>query len=271
VATESESGGRIRRARGRTITDPDTIQATLSTMWSLYRPGRRVQTPGAMPPDILGGPATPLSRHGDPLPADMNNPYWSIALLLPTSGTDRGRPELSTFFGQPDCLPVTRDDLTYTYSFAVPSPRDIDFLVAQLDGRAVIELGAGTGYWAWQLSQRNVDVLAYDSFHWADNQLISGIQYHPVHRGSVEKIAEHADRVLMLCWPDYDTPFARQALEAYSGDEVIYIGEGWGGCTGDDAFGEMLAEKWEHVASSPGHVNYYGIHSDVGVYRRAQR
>ncbi len=37
---------------------------------------------------------------------------------------------------------------------------------------------------------------------------------------------------------------ARQALEHYDGDTVIYVGEGPSGCTADDDFFEVLSGCW---------------------------
>jgi len=247
------------------ITDPDAIVDALRALWNAGGPQDKYT-------QFIGNGRTtrPLAetRHGAPGPEGVANPYWSIARQLPHT-VDRGIPDVLGWSGQLDGLPVSREMLTHTYSFAIPSPGDIEFLVTMLDGRKVIEVGAGTGYWAWQLSQQGVDVVAYDSHLWADEgRIASGIQYHPVPQGSVEKISEHPDRVLMLCWPDYNTPFADEALKAFTGDVLIYIGEGWGGCTGDDAFGGRLSREWGDPESSPSHVNFHGIHSHVGVYRR---
>ena len=50
--------------------------------------------------------------------------------------------------------------------------------------------------------------------------------------------------VVILSWPDYDTSFASQILEKMKpGQTLIYIGEGYGGCTGDDNFFNLLEEK----------------------------
>lgn len=56
----------------------------------------------------------------------------------------------------------TRHKLAEQYSWAIPSPGSLEFIVEQLDGRAVVEIGAGTGYWAWMLTQMGVDIRAYD-------------------------------------------------------------------------------------------------------------
>lgn len=58
------------------------------------------------------------------------------------------------------------------------------------------------------------------------------------------------------------------------GQMLVFEGEGEGGCTGDDAFFELLSSSFaEHVAQSrrlnAGHVQFPGIHDrwSVGVKR----
>ncbi len=88
-----------------------------------------------------------------------------------------------------------------------------------------------------------------------------------VRPGDASVAGRHPDRVLLLCWPPYDDPMARDALSAYGGDLVVYVGEPRGGCSGDDAFFDLLDRDWtlEHL-----HVpaRWEGAYDDVAVYRR---
>ena len=47
-------------------------------------------------------------------------------------------------------------------SWAVPSAEALE-VIAQVSGGRVVEVGAGTGYWAWLLTRRGVDVVAVDN------------------------------------------------------------------------------------------------------------
>ena len=76
-----------------------------------------------------------------------------------------------------------------------------------------------------------------------------------------------ADHALMLCWPPYDDDMAARALTRYQGDRVIYVGEGAGGCTGNDAFHAALAEQWDPIAHYE-IPQWDGIHDGVHVYAR---
>lgn len=160
----------------------------------------------------------------------------------------------------------------------------------------MVEIGAGGGYWSMLLQQHGVDVAAYDPEppgatddpHWH-----SGRAWTAVQQGDHAKSADHPTRTLLLCWPSYNEPWAAQAIEAYQGDTVIYVGEGPGGCTGDDRMHALLGDRsgcWHHdedyntvpcpedcLANVPalfGRVaevaipQWAGIHDTLSVFRR---
>ncbi len=56
--------------------------------------------------------------------------------------------------------------------------------------------------------------------------------------------AESEAEALVLCWPGYENPMAVRALRAFRGGLLVYMGEGRGGCTADDAFFEELRGGW---------------------------
>lgn len=174
-----------------------------------------------------------------------------------------------------------REDLVVRYAWAVPDPASLAFVAEQARGR-IVEIGAGTGYWAWQLSQLGVDVVAYDRHppdrggnHWhSPRHLETGNPtkepapvFFPVRRGGAPRAARHPDRTLLLCWPPYSGTVASRALRAYSGQRVIFIGEGEGGCTAEDAFFRALERGWIEVADHRP-VQWRGVHDWITVYDR---
>ena len=251
--------------------DQDVL-ATMALAASVASDLQRRWASGTPPTNQAGETSTPLARtpDGPPTPQGRCNPYWDIVRWLPvdTSEAESAARVNGNWGLNNDLYGCSRDALARVYTFAIPSPRDVEFLVRQLAGRAVLELGAGTGYWAWQLAQAGVDVRAVDSGQWIAGGYLSPVHYHPVHTGSIEQIAQHPHRVLMLCWPDDRKPFAAQALRAYSGNELIYIGENANGCIADEDFYYVLGSDWQLVAGSGGHINFTGLNSEVGHYRR---
>lgn len=212
------------------------------------------------------------------VPDGVSNPYWEIIRHTPTHDDflNGGLRPTGFWLGgdTPEMvrLGLWREHLVYRYAWSIPSPGDIAWLKERLDGQGVLEIGAGTGYWAWQMRQYGIDVLAYDTRSpLGRNPQVGGGPYAPVGHGGVPRAAQAGDRALFLCWPTYRHNWAHRALKLYEGDTVIYVGEGNGGCTADDGFHRELDENWTREALSPHHVSFFGIWCKLALWRRNAR
>lgn len=156
---------------------------------------------------------------------------------------------------------LSREVLVEKFAWSIPDPGSLEFIKGSFpSGASFVECGAGTGYWAYQLTQLGFDVTAFDAAY--RDEL-----WFPVQKGGVDDVAVSSAGVLFLCWPPYGTSMAFDALSAFKGDSLLYVGENYGGCTGDDAFFDLLSEEWVFEGSHSG-VNYFGIHDSVNVYSR---
>jgi hypothetical protein len=197
------------------------------------------------------------------------NPY-DVQTLDPVAIAERYR----------QTLWYRRKDLCAKYCWAIPDPDTIDFLV-QWAGQSVVEIGAGTGYFAWQLAQRGIPVHAYDiapphlctnnDYHSPHNEQheFTGQTrevYHSVAVGSPEVLERHAESTLLLCWPPMGD-MATRCLQYYPGNRLLYIGEWDGGCTADEDFFALLAKEWREAASRDP-VQWDGIHDVVYAFER---
>lgn len=139
----------------------------------------------------------------------------------------------------------TRASLIRRFGFATPTEEALE-AIAAASPRGVVELGAGTGYWARLLYERGVDVIAYDVSPppSSDNQWFAGVTpWYPVAHDDGLVVSEHADRTLLLVWPTRDESWAaRAAIEFHEagGRSLVYVGEGPGGPTGDDELHALL-------------------------------
>ena len=177
-------------------------------------------------------------------------------------------------------------------AWAVPNDRALEAL--QILGESILEIGAGTGYWAWLLSNAGVDIVAYDAADSHDGHK-HRFRHGMVRDGGVEQASskEHTGRALMLCWPDIvgDSAlddadrgtFGVDTLRAYSGDTVVYIGElgpgvvkaakGWGdpfppgGSSASAAFQIELMAGFE-LAQRVELPNWPPYNSHLTVWRR---
>ena len=136
----------------------------------------------------------------------------------------------------------------------------------------LVEIGAGTGYWTMLLRERGVDIIAYDLHPPVtgaeDNHFHQNVPtWTQVLQGGAECAAYHPKRAIFLCWPPI-SPMADEALLAYRGNCVIYIGEGHGNCTADDAFHYQLEKEWRHIKTVPV-LRWWGCHDGMMIYERA--
>jgi hypothetical protein len=156
------------------------------------------------------------------------------------------------------------------YAFGVP---DRAALAAIKKYAPIVELGAGTGYWAYLLRNRGVDIVAYDLA--PPGQAPNDYKFEPrtwteVQKGGVEILEQYAERALFLCWPGYQVTFAADALSRFTGNVLIYVGEDAGGHTANAAFFERLTHEWvlEEQVAIP---QWSGAHDRLSIFRRAQR
>jgi len=160
-----------------------------------------------------------------------------------------------------------RQELISRYSWAVPTDEAIREVVKY---SPLIEIGAGSGYWAHLIKQAKGDIICFDDFSlkYDERWLYSAKTWHRVYEGSVEKIGKYPQHTLLLCWPPYDEPLALDALNAYKGRYLVYIGEGYGGCTGCTDFHDLLYKEWKEITDIylP---QYWGINDYLRILERS--
>jgi hypothetical protein len=214
----------------------------------------------------------------------IDNPYWNEVKDLvgdkpdPTWGSYQIGDEYGEY-RQPISELVAqvwrlRAHCTRMYAWTVTSPQTLDFVVEHARGK-IIDPMAGTGYWSYLLQQSGVDCVSTDlvppaPYASANRYHKNAETYVPVLQAdAVEAVTMmHPDRTLLLSWPPMDSS-GFKALAAYPGNRLIYIGEGWGGCTADDDFFKTLESEWDEVAFHfP--VQFSGIHDHITVYDRIQ-
>ena len=168
-----------------------------------------------------------------------------------------------------------RDWLVTHYAWAIPNAEAIGFLTYHSVFHAPLyEIGAGNGYWAYCIDKAGGNIDAWDSGEWCQNPMHLGIRvprdtWYPVRQCHASGFTAPADKTLMLCWPTYDEPWATDVLTTYSGKNLIYIGEGSGGCCGDDELHAQLRYNWTEtrVITIP---QYTGINDALFHYERKE-
>jgi hypothetical protein len=158
-------------------------------------------------------------------------------------------------------VPLTKD-----YSWAIPNDKAIATIKKY---GPIVEIGAGTGYWAKLLADEGVDVVAYDN---EEANKYSESQYNKtwvqVNKGDESAVLQHPDRTLMLCWPPRWNEMASNSLNSYQGKYVVYVGEiGPTAATGTQKFFSDLETHFELIETAD-IQNWPGYSDKVYIYRR---
>jgi hypothetical protein len=116
--------------------------------------------------------------------------------------------------------------LAQQYAYVFPSDSALAML-ARLG--PLVEVGAGTGYWAYRLRSLGADIIAFDQAP-VDGERAN--RYHPptqpwtrVEQGDQTILSRYTARALFLCWPPLFSSLG-DCLAYYSGDTVACIGDG---------------------------------------------
>ena len=117
-------------------------------------------------------------------------------------------------------------NLAQLYAYVFP---DADALSALANLGPLVEIGAGTGYWAYRLRSLGADVIAFDI---APPDEEKPNRYHAktpvwssVLAGDHSVLSAFTDRALFLCWPPLFSDLG-ETLSYYQGDVVAIVGDG---------------------------------------------
>jgi hypothetical protein len=147
-------------------------------------------------------------------------------------------------------IALKRDEYVKKYAWAIPDDKAIKICKKYLP---ILEIGAGRGYWASLIGH---DIQCFDIEKYENT-------YYPIDT----KFKMDNSCTLMFCWPPYDDQMAFDYLKEYTGDTIIYIGEGCGGCTADDQFHDELENSWKEIETYK-IPQWPGIHDYLSVWRR---
>eukprot|EP00958_Prasinococcus_capsulatus_P004551 scaffold420_cov404-Prasinococcus_capsulatus_cf.AAC.7 len=205
--------------------------------------------------------ATGLLKDG----GDMDRVHARLAAARKGKG-GKGAPKKKDELEDPPCYvelqewrDTSRDWLCRLFAFAVPNTKAISTL-ASMD-LAIVEIGAGTGYWAsllrrWTRTHDSKTVIhAFDACPGRGNEYHGDcVSFTEVLSGGVGMISRFEEEqrrkgakreklALLLCYPPPDTSMAQKCLKLFQGDVVVYVGELFGN-TGTSQFHRDLFAKF---------------------------
>lgn len=162
-----------------------------------------------------------------------------------------------------------RGPLVRRYAWAIPTEEAVRTIV---EYGPIVEMGAGTGYWASLIKMAGGDVIAYDNRppkkgmtmeDW--NIWHSDSSFSDVFTADPTVLSQHSNRTLFLCWPPPDSSMATECLAEWEGDTLIFIGDRK--VTADSSFFELLDGHFSltRVVAIP---QWSGVDDRMTVWRR---
>lgn len=150
-----------------------------------------------------------------------------------------------------------RKDLVEKYSWAVPSEEAVLYLSEFGD---IVEVGAGSGYWANCVNEEGGNVMPYDINPPDDT-------WTEVQQADVFDMGEAAfEHPVLLVWPELDEGVATEVAER-GPPHILYVGESRGGCTAEDEFFDELDQRYGLIAKLD-IPSYAGIRDSLFHYVR---
>ena len=160
-----------------------------------------------------------------------------------------------------------RDFSCEQWGWAVPTSFAVSAIVKAAithDCSYIVDYGAGRGYWSHLIAKQarpTITVVAVD----ANPTWYTGACHHPLIAGGIGSHGARRDdsgsaaaadertarewlgrrgALLLLVWPPCWSPMAADALDAFAGPALAYVGESPGGRTASAAFFARLAAGW---------------------------
>ncbi|MCJ1444507.1 MAG: hypothetical protein MMC23_005009 [Stictis urceolatum] len=134
------------------------------------------------------------------------------------------------------------------FGCVVPSYEALEVLRKVADGRPIVDMGSGNGYWTFMLRRMGLEVVAVDNgqsayrTRWIGDTVVKdGVEWLRARKGAVED-------VLLLVYPVTEGGVTGKLLAAYKGDTVCVAGtQNANGYTGfkDVQFEEYMKREYE--------------------------
>ena len=131
-----------------------------------------------------------------------------------------------------------KDDCNAMGMWGIVDKQTATKLASIIGQRSVLEVMAGVGWLAKALSEQGVNIKATDNLSWQERH--NHTKIHRVYRMRAETAVKkhgHKYDILLVSWPPHGNEDFVKAAELWGPNkDIIFIGEGEGGCTGSDKF-----------------------------------
>ena len=202
-------------------------------------------------------PGTPSCRHST-----------KNTSLSPGGPTDQAQPTLTEI----DRTALRREYVSL-FGFPIITAPVVRWISQVTAGHPLLEIGAGNGYLASELTNHGIDVIPTDP-HLTGTEEGYRIPMAPVPSVDIlpltgaDAIALHPERDILWSWPDLNAEYTHQTLREFAGRFLVYIGEDIHGNTGSPEFHHVLETNFV-LADSFQIPTFPGLHDRIVLYERA--
>ena len=138
---------------------------------------------------------------------------------------------------------MMRDKFVAQYSWAIPTEKIIKEMADFINGNIALEIGTGTGLFAYLLRNQGVQIIPTDIKS-------NGTFLKVIQCDAVDAVNKFDANVLITIWPPYLSSMAYNSLKSFHGNKIIYVGESWHGCCANDDFHALLEKEWTLIKKS---------------------
>lgn len=157
-----------------------------------------------------------------------------------------------------------REKYRKSISWHIPSDDIIERIIKY---GPVISVGSGYGYTESIAIEKGGDVICSDISPGSNGWCKEGdARCEIIEISGDQAVKKYKERNVFMAWPPYNDPMAYNVIkEMLPGKILIYIGEGEGGCTGDDLFFDYLYKEFDEVEFIR-ILSWTGIHDNCRIY-----
>lgn len=159
-----------------------------------------------------------------------------------------------------------RADYIQEYGWSIPTAEAVLKIAEFFGDLETVSVGCGHGTWEALLADLGVRIRAFDKEEpgW-DNTWGHRLAHATVLPGGPEQCK--GAEALFLSWPHWQDTMAEDCLENFTGSRFVFVGEGWGGCTGTDEFFALRQKQFDFIGDCT-IPRFYGIRDYVSFWRR---
>lgn len=109
----------------------------------------------------------------------------------------------------------------------------------------ILEVGAGTGFLSQQLKNLNLNISAVEQNIHNNSYGFNHSYFDLIEDNAIDFLKHHSEfDLIIMSWPNYNSSFAYDILKNMRPKQkLLYIGEGYGGCTANDQFFDLLEKR----------------------------